>query len=288
MFFGGGTPSLFAPEDFARLLEALAGADRIRGRCGDHPGGQSRHHRTRPLRRLSRRGHQSRVLGRAELSTRGARRLGPHSSRRRHASRGRGTARGGARQFQSRSDVCAAAANVRRGARPMCERLRARARAHLLLSADAGARDRVSARPPPLPDEDAAWQIQADGPASAGRRRAIAQYEVSAYAQAKARAAGTTSTIGCSATMWASVRAPTASSASKCRTRSCDRRAQAAARLSGAVARARWARRRRCRPASEVHAAADLPFEFMMNALRLNEGFADAISSGAPAFRRAR
>ena len=50
VFFGGGTPSLFAPDDFARLLEARFGARCVtRRRCGDHSRGQSGHHRARPF-----------------------------------------------------------------------------------------------------------------------------------------------------------------------------------------------------------------------------------------------
>ena len=104
--------------------------------------------------------------------------------------------------------------------------------------------------------------------------------------RAPARAAGTISITGCSATTWAWVRARTASSASIVPDRHlADREAQAAAGLSDSHKCGRHRERSALSPIGERQhiAVADLPFEFMLNALRLNEGFAVAISSGGRA-----
>ncbi len=78
-----------------------------------------------------------------------------------------------------------------------------------------------AAKPPPLPDEDSAWDMQE---ACQARLAAAgyAQYEVSAYAREGAHAR-TTSTTGASATISASAPARTARSATRARTRSCAR-----------------------------------------------------------------
>ena len=144
VFFGGGTPSLFPPEDFARLLRRAAAADRLRRRRGNHAGGQSGHHRARPLRRLSRRRHQSRVARRAKLRAARARDAGPHSFGRGHASRGGGAARRGLENFNLDLMYALPRADARGGARGCAHRLRARARAYLVLSADARAGHGVS------------------------------------------------------------------------------------------------------------------------------------------------
>ncbi len=86
---------------FARGIQPsarrAAAANRVCRGCGNHPGSESRDHRTRPFRRLSRCGHQSRVVGRAELCSACAQILGAHPLGRRHAPRGRGIARRQAR-----------------------------------------------------------------------------------------------------------------------------------------------------------------------------------------------
>ena len=65
-------------------------------------------------------------------------------------------------------------------------------------------------RPPPLPDEDAAFGMQNECQ-SLLAEHGFEQYEVSAYA-GPARAAGTISTIGNMEITWASARVPTARS----------------------------------------------------------------------------
>ena len=68
------------------------------------------------------------------------------------------------------------------------------------------------ARPPPLPDEDAAWAMQRECQAATRRSTAIGNTRFPPM-RSPARAAGTISTIGASATTWAWARAPTANSA---------------------------------------------------------------------------
>ena len=119
--------------------------------------------------------------------------------------------------------------------------------------------------PPPLPDDDLAADMQEmveETLAAAGYEH----YETSAFAQPGRRMPRTTSTTGASATISASAPARTASCRST--SASCARRATRSPRayLEGAAAATSSgtpAGRRR----------ADLPGEFMMNALRLTEGF---------------
>ena len=75
VFFGGGTPSLFRARGVRAAARGVQAADRVRRRCRDHAGGQSRDRRARPLRRLSRRRHQPRVA-RARRASRRARSSG--------------------------------------------------------------------------------------------------------------------------------------------------------------------------------------------------------------------
>ncbi len=120
-------------------------------------------------------------------------------------------------------------------------------------------------RPPPLPDEDAAWQIQCAGQkllAAAG----YVQYEVSAYAREGARCRhnlnywlfGDYLGIGAGAHGKLSLSKP----------------AQILRTVKPKQPREYQARRWRAAKARYI-AVKDLPFEFMLNALRLNEGFTD-------------
>ncbi len=181
VFFGGGTPSLFQPEDFGRLLGALrqriAFADDAEITLEANPGTIERG-RFGGYRDA---GHQSSIVGRADLCAAGARSAGEDSLGGRHAPCGCRIARGAARQFQSRLDVCPAAA--RRRSKPLADVRTACALepAHISyyqLTLEPGTV--FHSRPPQLPDEDAAWQIQTEGQrllADAG----YVQYEVSAY-----------------------------------------------------------------------------------------------------------
>jgi coproporphyrinogen III oxidase-like Fe-S oxidoreductase len=129
-------------------------------------------------------------------------------------------------------------------------------------------------RPPPLPDEEAAWQMQ-----TAGQRllaeSGYVQYEVSAYARPGARCRhnlnywqfGDYVGIGAGAHGKLSLALPqrilrTAKPKQP-------REYQEQVRRAGSAGDARPVT---IGEASFI-AAADLPFEFMLNALRLNEGF---------------
>ena len=122
-------------------------------------------------------------------------------------------------------------------------------------------------RPPPLPDEDAAWQIQLAGQkmlADCG----YAQYEVSAYAKDGARCRhnlnywlfGDYVGIGAGAHGKVSIAKPE----KILRTVKPKQPREYQAEISRAALSA---------GDSSTIAAADLPFEFMLNALRLNDGF---------------
>ena len=122
-------------------------------------------------------------------------------------------------------------------------------------------------RPPPLPDEDAAWQIQLAGQKMLAEY-GYSQYEVSAYAQEGAQCRhnlnywlfGDYVGIGAGAHGKVSVAKPE----KILRTvKPKQPREYQAAMVRATVS------------AGEVStiAAADLPFEFMLNALRLNDGF---------------
>jgi putative oxygen-independent coproporphyrinogen III oxidase len=124
------------------------------------------------------------------------------------------------------------------------------------------------ARPPPLPDEDAAWQIQSEGQALLARAGYV-QYEVSAYARAGARCRhnlnywrfGDYVGIGAGAHGKLSLRLPDQILRTAKPKQPRDYQSQLR-RATAAIGERRFI------------APADLPFEFMLNALRLNEGFA--------------
>ena len=122
-------------------------------------------------------------------------------------------------------------------------------------------------RPPPLPDEDAAWQIQLAGQkmlADCG----YAQYEVSAYAKQGAQSRhnlnywlfGDYVGIGAGAHGKLSEKLPE----KILRTIKPKQPREYQAEIGRAALPA---------GSSSTIAAADLPFEFMLNALRLNDGF---------------
>ena len=188
MFFGGGTPSLFPPEEFARLIGALKQridfADDAEITLEANPGtierGRFAGYAEAGINRVS--------LG-AQSFDRARFKAGPHSFGRRHASRGGGTQRCETRQFQSGSDVCAAAADVAGSAEDVqiaCS-LEPAHISYYQLTLEPGTV--FHSRPPALPDEDAAWQIQIAGQKMLAES-GYAQYEVSAYAKT-ARDAGT-------------------------------------------------------------------------------------------------
>ena len=153
----------------ARLLgHARAGAALRRGRRG-HAGGESRHDRARPLRRISRRRHQPRVAGRAELrADDAASDWAASTPRTTRAVPPRSCTPAGLDEFQSRPDVRAAGAGPGAARWPTSHAALQLAPAHLShyqLTLEPGTL--FGARPPAgLPDDDAA----ADDAAATARR----------------------------------------------------------------------------------------------------------------------
>ena len=134
-------------------------------------------------------------------------------------------------------------------------------------------------RPPPLPDEDAAWQIQLAGQkmlADCG----YAQYEVSAYAKQGAQCRhnlnywlfGDYVGIGAGAHGKLSEKLPE----KILRTIKPKQPREYQAEVGRAALPA---------GSSSTIAAADLPFEFMLNALRLNDGFSSDCYDGRTGLR---
>ena len=127
-----------------------------------------------------------------------------------------------------------------------------------------------AARPPPLPDDDTAWEIQAQGQALLAAH-GYAQYEVSAYAQPGRRAAhnlnywqfGDYLGIGAGAHGKRSTRGE----ALTVRRRARHKLPKTYLAQAGAAAALQEDR---------GVGTDELPFEFLMNALRLNDGFAIA------------
>jgi oxygen-independent coproporphyrinogen-3 oxidase len=125
-------------------------------------------------------------------------------------------------------------------------------------------------RPPVLPDEEAAWQIQLAGQKLL-KEAGYAQYEVSAYARPGARCRhnlnywlfGDYAGIGAGAHGKISMSVP-------------DKILRTAKPKQPRDYQARLAQTTGSVGESGYIAAADLPFEFMLNALRLNDGFSAA------------
>jgi len=128
-------------------------------------------------------------------------------------------------------------------------------------------------RPPPgLPNDELGFRMQEHCQATLAAADFL-QYEVSAYARPGAQCAHNLN-YGTSVITWALAPARTASS----RTARADI-TRASASATAALPGARLARR-----AGDEHRGErpDLPFEFMMNALRLNQGFVAGAVRSAP------
>ncbi len=78
VFFGGGTPSLFAPDDDRTHHRRRRAAARAPRRARDHDGNESGHGRARPLRRIPARRRHAHQLRRAEFRRRQAAASRPH------------------------------------------------------------------------------------------------------------------------------------------------------------------------------------------------------------------
>ena len=269
IFFGGGTPSLFAPEQFARFLQAvrqrMAVASDAEVTMEANPGtierGRFSGYREAGINRVS--------LGAQTFAPDALRRLGRiHTPEDTHRAVEELRA-AGIENFnldlmyalpeqtldEALVDVTTACA------------LGPTHISYYQLTLEPGTV--FHARPPPLPDEEAAWRIQSEGQAllaDAG----FAQYEVSAYARAGLRCRhnlnywlfGDYLGLGAGAHGKLSCELP----AKILRTAKPKQPREYQAQVAGAAA-----------GVGERHfiATADLPFEFMLNALRLNDGFAN-------------
>ncbi len=279
VFFGGGTPSLFRPDEFARLLEALrqqvafAGDAEItlEANPGTVERGRFAGYRDAGINRVS--------LGAQSFDSRALERLGRiHTAEDTHRAveelRSAGIdnfnldlmyALPGQGLDEAIADVRTACA------------LRPAHISYYQLTLEPGTV--FHARPPTLPDEDEAWIIQTEC------QRILAaegfeQYEVSAYAQRGARCRhnlnywlfGDYVGLGAGAHGKISASLPDGI----LRTAKPNQPREYLGRLSGSMVAAGSASASCPAPIGERKyvAAADLPFEFMLNALRLNEGFA--------------
>jgi putative oxygen-independent coproporphyrinogen III oxidase len=276
VFFGGGTPSLFAPEEFARLLGALRGriefaADAeitLEANPGTIERGRFAGYRDAGINRVS--------LGAQTFSATALARLGRiHTADDTHRAvdelRAAGLPNFNLDLMYALPDQTLeeAVADVRIacGLQPM----------HLSyyqLTMEPGTV--FYTRPPPLPDDEAAWEIQTQGQAQLAAS-GYEQYEVSAYARAGAQCRhnlnywrfGDYLGLGAGAHGKLTLQRP------------------------GKILRTekpkqprdfqQFAARAHRHPAPSAPReqsfvkVEDLPFEFALNALRLNEGFSNAL-----------
>jgi putative oxygen-independent coproporphyrinogen III oxidase len=265
VFFGGGTPSLFQPEDFSRLLGALrqriAFAEDVEITLEANPGtierGRFAGYRDSGINRVS--------LGAQSFAPRALEALGRiHSADDTH----RAVAELRAAKLDN-FNLDLMYALPQQTPEEALEDVRiacALEPAHISyyqLTLEPGTV--FHARPPQLPDEDAAWRIQAAGQtllADAG----YVQYEVSAYARPGKRCRhnlnywlfGDYLGIGAGAHGKLSFELP--------------QRILRTVKPKQPREYLEQMRRAGSGESSPI-AAADLPFEFMLNALRLNEGF---------------
>jgi oxygen-independent coproporphyrinogen-3 oxidase len=267
VFFGGGTPSLFAPSDFARLIFALKAriefAQDAEITLEANPGtierGKFQGYAEAGINRVS--------LGAQSFDANALKVLGRiHSADDTHRAVEELTA---AKLGNFNLDLMYALPEqsleqALNDVRIACS-LRPAHISYYQLTLEPGTV--FHSRPPPLPDEDAAWQIQLAGQKMLAEY-GYAQYEVSAYAQEGAQCRhnlnywlfGDYVGIGAGAHGKVSVAKPERILRT---VKPKQPREYQAAMLRATVS------------AGEVStiAAADLPFEFMLNALRLNDGF---------------
>jgi oxygen-independent coproporphyrinogen-3 oxidase len=271
VFFGGGTPSLFPPEEFARFLTALRARTRVAADAEvtleANPGtverGRFAAYREAGINRVS--------LGAQSFAPAALARLGRiHAAEDTHRAVEELHAAGLA---NFNLDLMYALPEqtleeALEDVRIACA-LRPAHISHYQLTLEPGTV--FHARPPPLPDEDAAFAMQRDCQAALAGA-GFAQYEVSAYAQAGARCRhnlnywrfGDYAGIGAGAHGKLTFELPDdiVRTEKPRQPREYQDRLEA---MPGAGAGPNGARRRVPRR--------ELPFEFMLNALRLNEGF---------------
>jgi putative oxygen-independent coproporphyrinogen III oxidase len=283
VFFGGGTPSLFQPEDFNRLLGALrqriAFGHGVEITMEANPGtierGRFAGYREAGINRVS--------LGAQSFAPRALEVLGRiHSAEDTH--RAVAELRAAKLDNFNLDLMYALPAQTLEEALRDVEIACALGPSHISyyqLTLEPGTV--FHARPPQLPDEDAAWQIQTAGQkllAEAG----YVQYEVSAYAREGARCRhnlnywlfGDYLGIGAGAHGKISFALPQRilrTVKPKQPREYHEQVLRAAAAEAGVTAGAGGAAPHAAIGESSYIVAKDLPFEFMLNALRLNEGF---------------
>ncbi len=271
LFFGGGTPSLFAPAEIGRLLRALRqradfAADAeitLEANPGTIERGLFSAYRDAGINRVS--------LGAQSFSAAALQALGRIHSPDDTVLAVEELRRAGLENFNldlmyalPRQTVSEALADITAACALNPAHI-----SHYHLTLEPGTV--FHARPPPLPDEDAAWEMQSRGQralAEAG----YAQYEVSAYARAGAHCRhnlnywsfGDYVGIGAGAHGKISSWLP-------------DRILRTAKPRQPREYQAAIARRSDAVGERERVAPPQLPFEFMLNALRLNDGFSTEI-----------
>jgi putative oxygen-independent coproporphyrinogen III oxidase len=271
VFFGGGTPSLFGPEDFSRLLgavrERIAFADDVEVTLEANPGtierGLFSGYRDAGINRVS--------LGAQTFAPRALERLGRiHSAQDTH----RAVAELRAAKLDNFNLDLMYALPEQSFEEALLDVRTAVALgpthiSYYQLTLEPGTV--FHSRPPPLPDDEAAWEIQ-----TAGQRlladSGYVQYEVSAYAREGARCRhnlnywlfGDYVGIGAGAHGKLSLALPQRilRTAKPKQPRDYQDQIRRAGEQEGTVI-----------GESSFIVPADLPFEFMLNALRLNEGF---------------
>ncbi|MGO9514887.1 MAG: radical SAM family heme chaperone HemW [Steroidobacteraceae bacterium] len=301
VFFGGGTPSLFRPEDFARLLDALKRRIALAGDAEitleANPGTIERGHfagyRDAGITRVS--------LGAQSFAPRALERLGRiHTAGDTH----RAVEELHAADIDNfnldlmyalpQQTLAEAIVDVRTACALGPSHI-----SYYQLTLEPGTV--FHSRPPPLPDEELAWEMLAQGQQMLAAE-GFAQYEVSAYAKDGARCRhnlnywqfGDYAGVGAGAHGKLSMSVPDhiLRTAKPKQPRDYQERFADPPAALGPAAREQTAIGER-RPI----AAVDLPFEFMLNALRLNEGFASrdfesrtglSLNSVEPALRLAR
>jgi putative oxygen-independent coproporphyrinogen III oxidase len=267
VFFGGGTPSLFHPADFKRLLQALRqriefapdAEITMEANPGTIERGRFAEYRDAGINRVS--------LGAQTFAPRALEQLGRiHSADDTH--RAAAELRDAGIDNFNLDLMYALPLQTQAEAMTDVDTACALGPAHISyyqLTLEPGTV--FHSRPPPLPDEELAWQIQTEGQrrlAAAGYR----QYEVSAYARPGAECRhnlnywcfGDYLGIGAGAHGKLSVSVPERilRTVKPKQPRDYQDRIRQAASSCGE---------------RNYIATKDLPFEFMLNALRLNEGF---------------
>jgi putative oxygen-independent coproporphyrinogen III oxidase len=276
IFFGGGTPSLFAPDAFARLLQAFASRGRI---VGDAEVTLEANPGTIERGRFA--GYRAAGINRVSL---GAQTFAPHA-----------LARLG--RIHSPEDTYRAVDELRAAGldnfnldlmyalpeqtldealedvRRACALLPAHI-SHYQLTLEPGTV--FHNRPPPLPDEDVAFRMQNECEALLAQN-GFEQYEVSAYARDGARCRHNLNYwrfgdyVGIGAGAHGKITASLPHGVH--RTEKARQPRTYLEQLGGVAPGTGRSGARRIGERKAV-AAGDLPFEFVLNALRLNEGFA--------------